>query len=62
MLFRSEMLSIDDQIRKQLAAGASVTEIKKVADESKFQSLRQNGIQLVRQGVISETELDAICL
>ncbi len=57
-----EMLSIDDQIRKQLAAGASVTEIKKVADESKFQSLRQNGIQLVRQGVISETELDAICL
>ena len=57
-----EMLPIEQSIRNMLIDGATISDLEKTALLNGFFSLRQNGKRLVHEGLISETELDAVCL
>lgn len=55
-----EILHVDDNIRRQIAVDADVTEIESASLASGFTSMRQQGQHWVDAGVVSETELDRV--
>jgi type II secretory ATPase GspE/PulE/Tfp pilus assembly ATPase PilB-like protein len=56
-----ELLVISPLIREKLAHNSKITEIEKIAFAEGFKSLRTQGLELVEQNILDQTELNAIC-
>ena len=57
-----EMLPIEGTVRRLLVDGAAASDLERAALAKGFVPLMRNGRRLVREGLISQSELDAVCL